>query len=117
MRGHSGFTIGAICAALAVVGCDAQSIDLTGNREYMLANAPHDWLQGAGGGPPNPACEADPTEDASTATEECAVFASTSAAPDGDGTKARPYASLGEAIENANGTRGSRARAGRSRRA
>ncbi|MDC0684358.1 hypothetical protein [Sorangium atrum] len=58
-----------------------------------------------GGGGGNAVCEADPTEDASTVTEECAVFASASAEAGGDGTKAKPYASLGEAIANANGKR------------
>ncbi|MDC0684354.1 hypothetical protein [Sorangium atrum] len=58
-----------------------------------------------GGGGSNAACEADPTEDASTLTEECAVFASASAMPGGDGTKAKPYASLAEAVANANGKR------------
>src|SRR5689334_4610732 len=60
---------------------------------------------GGGGGDVSPACEADPTEDASTVTDECAVFASASAAPGGDGTKANPYGSLAEAIANANGKR------------
>ncbi|AGP34089.1 hypothetical protein SCE1572_06025 [Sorangium cellulosum So0157-2] len=60
---------------------------------------------GGGGGDVSPACEADPTRDASTATDECAVFASASAKPGGDGTRAKPYASLAEAIANANGKR------------
>ncbi|MGK4002870.1 hypothetical protein WMF31_09640 [Sorangium sp. So ce1036] len=60
---------------------------------------------GGAGGNSDHVCEADPTEDASTVTEECAVFASASAVPGGNGTKARPYASLGEAIANANGKR------------
>nr|WP_233561031.1 hypothetical protein [Sorangium cellulosum] len=58
---------------------------------------------GAGGN--NATCEADPTDDASTVTEACAVFASASAMPGGDGTKAKPYASLAEAVANANGKR------------
>ncbi|AUX24967.1 uncharacterized protein SOCEGT47_055080 [Sorangium cellulosum] len=58
-----------------------------------------------GGGSSNAACEAEPTEDASAVVDECAVFASASAAPGGDGTKAKPYASLSEAIANANGKR------------
>ncbi|WP_437645792.1 hypothetical protein [Sorangium sp. So ce362] len=62
---------------------------------------------GGGGGNGNPACDADPAQDAGAVIDECAVFASASASaePDGDGTKARPYASLGEAIANANGKR------------
>ncbi|WP_437894722.1 hypothetical protein [Sorangium sp. So ce124] len=58
-----------------------------------------------GGGGSDAVCDADPTEDASTVTEECAVFASAGAEPGGDGTKAQPYASLDEAIANANGKR------------
>ncbi|WP_437645806.1 hypothetical protein [Sorangium sp. So ce362] len=60
---------------------------------------------GGGGGDIRPGCDADPTQDAGAVTDECAVFASASAEPDGDGTKARPYASLEEAIANANGKR------------
>ncbi|WP_437798778.1 hypothetical protein [Sorangium sp. So ce693] len=60
---------------------------------------------GTGGNPPNPACEADPTKDASTVTDECAVFVSATAEAGGDGTKAKPYASLGEAVARADGKR------------
>ncbi|WP_438034856.1 hypothetical protein [Sorangium sp. So ce204] len=60
---------------------------------------------GTGGSVPNPACEPDPTKDASTVTDECAVFASATAEAGGDGTKAKPYASLGEAVAKANGKR------------
>ncbi|XYH99214.1 hypothetical protein ACMHYB_05450 [Sorangium sp. So ce1128] len=105
MRGHSVFTAGAICAVLAAVGCDALSIGLTGDCDYMLTCAHHDWFQGEGGSTPNPACKADPTKDASTVSDECAVFASASAESGGDGTKAKPYASLGEAVVNAKGKR------------
>ncbi|AGP33788.1 hypothetical protein SCE1572_04310 [Sorangium cellulosum So0157-2] len=90
---------------LAAVGCDALSIDLTGDREYTLENPHHAWRQGEGGGAPNPACEADPTENASTVSDECAVFASASAESGGDGTKANPYASLSDAVANAKGKR------------
>ncbi len=38
-------------------------------------------------------------------TDECAVFASATAEAGGDGTKAKPYASLGEAVANAKGKR------------
>ncbi|WP_437538307.1 hypothetical protein WME79_20260 [Sorangium sp. So ce726] len=60
-----------------------------------------------GGNDPGLTCEPDPTQDASTVVDGCAVFAnaSASAASGGDGTKARPYASLSEAIANANGKR------------
>ncbi|WP_437709323.1 hypothetical protein WMF45_33510 [Sorangium sp. So ce448] len=60
---------------------------------------------GGGGGSGNPACNADPTQDADAVTEECAVFANASAMPGGDGTKAKPYTSLAEAVSNANGKR------------
>ncbi|WP_437279877.1 hypothetical protein WME90_04790 [Sorangium sp. So ce375] len=71
----------------------------------LLLTCPPEGTGGGGGGDVSPACEADPTEDASTVTEECAVFASASAEPGGDGTKAMPYASLAEAVANANGKR------------
>ncbi|WP_438033317.1 hypothetical protein [Sorangium sp. So ce204] len=58
-----------------------------------------------GGGGSNAACEADPTGNASTVTDQCAVFVNASAEAGGDGTKAKPYASLAEAIANANGKR------------
>ncbi|WP_437593829.1 hypothetical protein [Sorangium sp. So ce1000] len=62
-----------------------------------------------GGNGPGPTCKPDPTLDASTVVDRCAVFASASASasasPGGDGTKARPYASLSEAIANAKGKR------------
>ncbi len=54
---------------------------------------------------PEPTCDADPTQNASTVTDQCAVFARAGAASGGDGTKGRPYASLAEAIANANGKR------------
>ncbi|WP_437984275.1 hypothetical protein [Sorangium sp. So ce117] len=105
MRRLSGITAGTLCAVLAAVGCDALSIGLASDPDYMLKGPQHDWLQAAGGGPPNPACDADPTQDASTVTDECAVFASATAEAGGDGTKAKPYASLGEAVANAKGKR------------
>ncbi|WP_437715553.1 hypothetical protein WMF45_03535 [Sorangium sp. So ce448] len=105
MRRLSGITAGTLCAVLAAVGCDALSIGLTSDPDYMLKGPQHDWLQAAGGGPPNPACEADPTQDASTVTDECAVFVSATAEPGGDGTKAKPYASLVEAVANAGNKR------------
>ncbi|WP_437623733.1 hypothetical protein [Sorangium sp. So ce1151] len=105
MRRLSGITAVTLCAVLVAVGCDALSIGLTDDCDYMLTCAHHDWLNGEGGGPPDPACEADPTKDASTVSDACAVFASASAAPGGDGTKAKPYVSLAEAVAKANGKR------------
>ncbi|MDC0680711.1 hypothetical protein [Sorangium atrum] len=105
MRRLSGITAGTLCAVLAAVGCDALSIGLTSDPDYMLKGPEHDWLQAAGGGPPNPGCEADPTQNASTVTDECAVFVSATAEAGGEGTKARPYASLVEAVANAGNKR------------
>jgi hypothetical protein len=45
----------------------------------------------------NPACEADPTRDSAAVINECGVFVSSTAAPGGDGTKARPFRSFVEA--------------------
>ncbi|WP_438011234.1 hypothetical protein WME89_22730 [Sorangium sp. So ce321] len=52
---------------------------------------------------PGPECSGDPTQDANIVTDRCVVFASASVPSGGDGTKARPYASLAEAIEKAAG--------------
>ncbi|WP_437897792.1 hypothetical protein [Sorangium sp. So ce124] len=89
--------------SMAASGCDYLSVGLTDDCEFMLT-CPH-YLDGGGGSVPNPACEADPTQDASTVTDECAVFASATAEAGGDGTKAKPYASLGEAVANAGNKR------------
>ncbi|WP_437329050.1 hypothetical protein [Sorangium sp. So ce381] len=85
-------------------GCNVLWLDVTGDCERMRT-CDHFLSTGPGGGTENPGCEADPTEDASTATEACAVFASASAKPGGDGTRAKPYTSLAEAVANANGKR------------
>jgi hypothetical protein len=89
--------------SVAASGCDYLSVGLTDDCEFLLT-CPH-YLDGGGGSVPNPACEADPTKDASTVTDECAVFASATAEAGGDGTKASPFASLGEAVAKANGKR------------
>ncbi|XXY45679.1 hypothetical protein WME91_37335 [Sorangium sp. So ce269] len=77
---------------------------MSGDCELMLTCG-HFLPTGTGGGTPNPVCEGDPTKDAGAVIDECAVFASASAAPGGDGTKVNPYASLGEAVANAKGKR------------
>ncbi|WP_437761667.1 hypothetical protein WMF27_03530 [Sorangium sp. So ce281] len=105
MRRLGGITAGTLCAVVAAVGCDALSMGVTSDCNYTLTCPEHDWIEAAGGGPPNPACEADPTQDASTVRDECAVFASATAEAGGDGTKTRPYASLGEAVANAGNKR------------
>ncbi|WP_437715561.1 hypothetical protein WMF45_03580 [Sorangium sp. So ce448] len=89
--------------SMAASGCDYLSIGLADDCEF-LRTCPH-YLDGGGGSVASPGCEADPTQDASTVTDECAVFASATAEPGGDGTKARPYASLGEAVANAGNKR------------
>ncbi|WP_044248137.1 hypothetical protein [Chondromyces apiculatus] len=52
---------------------------------------------GAGGAEP-PACPGDPVADPSLVRDGCGIFVSASAAPGGDGTKARPLQSFGEAV-------------------
>ncbi|WP_437906969.1 hypothetical protein WME95_03340 [Sorangium sp. So ce327] len=89
---------------LAASGCDVVWNDVAGDCELMLTCG-HFLPTGSGGGPPNPECDADPTKDASTVRDECAVFASATAEAGGDGTKAKPYGSLGEAVANAKGKR------------
>ncbi|WP_438001871.1 hypothetical protein WMF26_21470 [Sorangium sp. So ce185] len=88
--------------ALQLVGCWplSYSEDCEDDARYCPPAA-----TGTGGNAPDPTCDPDPTQDASTVTERCAVFARADAASDGNGTKARPYASLAEAIANANGKR------------
>ncbi|WP_438041679.1 hypothetical protein [Sorangium sp. So ce128] len=91
-----------VCSA----GCDTVWSNVAEDCEFTLMCEHHRGLwDGTGGSVPNPACEADPTENASTVTDECAVFASTTAEAGGDGTKARPYASLAEAVANAGNKR------------
>ncbi|XXY18898.1 hypothetical protein WME88_04510 [Sorangium sp. So ce216] len=91
---------------LCSAGCDTVWSNVAEDCEFTLTCEHHRGLwDGTGGGIPNPACKADPTKDASTVSDECAVFASASAEPGGDGTQAKPYASLGEAIAKAKGKR------------
>jgi hypothetical protein len=59
----------------------------------------------AGGGAPDPTCDADPTENPTTVTDRCAVFARAGAGAGGNGTMAKPYGSLADAIANAKGKR------------
>ncbi|WP_441292070.1 hypothetical protein ACSRUE_18065 [Sorangium sp. KYC3313] len=91
---------------IAAVGCDRLWFDIHNDCELMLTCEHFRPTSSAtGGGGSNSVCDADPTEDASTVTDECAVFANPNAPPGGDGSKAMPYASLAEAIANANGKR------------
>ncbi|WP_437914713.1 hypothetical protein [Sorangium sp. So ce302] len=91
---------------VCTVGCDTVWSNVAEDCEVTLSCDHHRGLwDGTGGGDPNPACEADPTQHASTVTDECAAFASATAEAGGDGTKARPYASLGEAVANAGNKR------------
>lgn len=95
------WTLGLMAAACALLeaSCATRSDDCALNLTCPPEGA------GGGDGDVGPVCEADPTEDASTVTDECAVFASANAPPGGDGTKEKPYASLAEAIANARGKR------------
>ncbi|WP_438034850.1 hypothetical protein [Sorangium sp. So ce204] len=91
-----------VCSA----GCDTVWSNVAEDCEFTLMCEHHRGLwDGTGGSVPNPECEADPTKNASTVTDECAVFASATAEAGGDGTKAKPYASLGEAVANAGNRR------------
>ncbi|MDC0680717.1 hypothetical protein [Sorangium atrum] len=96
--------LGGLTFVLAAAGCDSFWSHLADDCE-LLVTCEHFYPSGTGGSVPNPGCEADPTQDASTVTDECAVFASATAEAGGDGTKARPYVSLGEAVANAKGKR------------
>ncbi|WP_437725415.1 hypothetical protein [Sorangium sp. So ce861] len=97
-------TLGGLAFVLAVGGCDSFWSHLAEDCE-LLVTCDHFYPSGTGGSTPNPACAGDPTQDASAVSDECAVFASASAEAGGDGTKAKPYASLGEAVAKANGKR------------
>ncbi|WP_437928497.1 hypothetical protein WMF37_04370 [Sorangium sp. So ce291] len=97
-------TFGGLAFVLAVGGCDSFWSHLAEDCE-LLVTCDHFYPSGTGGGTPNPACEADPTQNAGTVIDECAVFASASAEPGGDGTKANPYVSLAEAMAKAKGKR------------
>ncbi|WP_437709327.1 hypothetical protein WMF45_33520 [Sorangium sp. So ce448] len=94
------------CAALLLTtsACESFWSDITDDCERMLT-CEHFLPDGDGGGGSNAVCKADPAEDASTVTDECAVFASATAPPGGDGSKAMPFASLAEAVANAHGKR------------
>ncbi|WP_437787548.1 hypothetical protein [Sorangium sp. So ce1097] len=87
-------------------GCDTVWSNVAEDCEFTLMCEHHRGLwDGTGGSVPDPTCEADPTLDASTVRDECAVFASATAEAGGDGTKAKPYASLGEAVAKAGNKR------------
>ncbi|WP_437709317.1 hypothetical protein WMF45_33495 [Sorangium sp. So ce448] len=92
--------------AVAAGGCDGLWYHIDDDCELMLTCEHFRPTSSAtGGGGTNAVCDADPTEDASTVTDECAVFANPNAPPGGDGSKAMPFASLAEAVANAHGKR------------
>ncbi|WP_437578185.1 hypothetical protein [Sorangium sp. So ce887] len=97
-------TVGGLAFVLAVSGCDSFWSHLAEDCG-LLVTCDHFYPSGTGGGTPNPECDADPRQDAGAVIDECAVFVSASAEAGGDGTKAKPYASLGEAVANAGGKR------------
>ncbi|WP_437737819.1 hypothetical protein [Sorangium sp. So ce1335] len=92
-------------AALHLAGCWPLSYSERCEDDARYCPPP----DGTGGGgtdqQPDPTCDADPTQDPTTVRDQCAVFARAGAAAGGDGTKARPYASLADAIEKAKGKR------------
>ncbi|XXX78127.1 hypothetical protein WMF30_05090 [Sorangium sp. So ce134] len=97
-------TFGGLAFVLAVGGCDSFWSHLAEDCE-LLVTCDHFYPSGTGGSTPNPACDGDPTQDASAVSDECAVFVSANAGSGGDGTKANPYASLSDAVANAKGKR------------
>ncbi|WP_437999250.1 hypothetical protein WMF26_04285 [Sorangium sp. So ce185] len=93
-----------VVLVLAASSCDVIWSDVSGDCELMLTCG-HFLPTGTGGSTPNPACDGDPTQDASAVSDECAVFVSANAGSGGDGTRANPYASLSDAVANARGKR------------
>ncbi|WP_437516702.1 hypothetical protein [Sorangium sp. So ce1099] len=91
-------------AALHLAGCWPLSYSERCEDDARYCT-PDETSGGGGTTQPDPTCAADPTQDPSTVRDQCAVFARAGAAAGGDGTKARPYASLSEAIESAKGKR------------
>ena len=90
--------LGAVVVALALAGGAgaAGCIDESGDCARTRTCNAGAGTGGAGGGG-NPVCSADPREEPGAVIEECGVFVSASAMPGGDGTRARPLQSLGEA--------------------
>jgi hypothetical protein len=84
-------------SAMQGAGCDALWYHIENDCE-LLRTCSHFLNSGTGGGVPI-ACM--PTEDGEPIDATCGVFASAAASPGGDGTKARPFASLQEAIDKA----------------
>ncbi|WP_437928499.1 hypothetical protein WMF37_04380 [Sorangium sp. So ce291] len=78
-------------------GCDALSIGLGSDCEYLLT-CPH-FLGGGGGGGTPEGCI--PSELTSVVKDTCGVFVSASGNDDGPGTKAEPVKTLSEAIARA----------------
>jgi hypothetical protein len=81
-------------AAAVVASMMAGCFDSFKDCVLSATCAPPDGGDGGGG---DPACEGDPTLDAGLVSDACGVFVSASAAPGGDGTRARPLRSFVEA--------------------
>lgn len=64
-----------------------------------------DGGQGGTGGSLPEDCEASPLEDGSVIRDECGVFVDATAAAGGDGTKGKPFQTIGEAVGNAGAKR------------
>lgn len=64
--------------------------------DFTESNGGQSGSGGEGGSAP-PSCPGDPVADPSLVRDDCGTFVSASAAAGGDGTKAKPFQSLGEA--------------------
>ena len=97
MRGPARFVAGltAFCSLAGVqsVGC------FFSVPESELGQGGQTGDGGAGGEEPLPACPGDPVADPALVRDDCGTFVSASAAPGGEGTKAKPFASFGEAAQ------------------
>ncbi|MEJ7730019.1 MAG: hypothetical protein WKG00_12465 [Polyangiaceae bacterium] len=61
--------------------------------------------QGGSGGGPIPGCEDAPASNAEVITDTCGVFVSATAATGGNGTKAKPFKTMGEGLQGAGNKR------------
>ncbi|XXY45690.1 PGRS family protein [Sorangium sp. So ce269] len=85
-----------IAASMALGGCDALSLGLTNDCEYLLTCS--HFLGGDAGGTPEGCI---PSELTSAASDTCGVFVSTSGNDESAGTKAKPVKTLSKAIKRA----------------
>lgn len=94
-------------AALRKTACLAHLVALSG-AAFGCQSAVHDFYDpltgggsgttsGTGGALPSD-CQGDPTKDPSIVRDDCGLFVDAATATNGDGTKAAPFKTLGEAI-------------------